>query len=136
MTQAACDVPIRDQTEHLTVLITTMGIISGVTVIFRLAFKLWARLGWSLDDWFILATSLSKASTTAMSIHGAVPNGLGRDIWTLSFNEIMSFGYYFFIMVVLYFLEVALLKTSILFFYLRIFPGVTTRRVLWASIGK
>lgn len=133
-TQASCGVPIRDKSPHLRALIIAIGIIAGVTVIFRLAFKQWARLGWSLDDWFILATGLTKASTTAISIYGTIPNGLGRDAWTLSFDAIMKFGYYFFIMVVIYFVEVALLKTSILFFYLRIFPGLLTRRVLCATL--
>ena len=73
-------------------------------------------------------------STSAISICGTIANGLGRDAWTLTPDTIINFGYYFFILVIIYFAEVALLKISILFFYLSIFPGVITRRVLWVTL--
>lgn len=134
-TEKACDVPIRDQTEHLNTITTGIGVVTGGIVIFRLAFKLWARLGWSLDDWFILATGLSAAPSTALTRLGAGKNGLGRDVWTLPFDTVVDFGYYFYIMAFLYFLEVTLLKVSILFFYMRIFPERRIRRVLWATLA-
>jgi hypothetical protein len=40
----------------------------------------------------------------------------------------------FFAAELLYFAELALVKISILFFYLRLFPGTTIRRVIYATI--
>lgn len=132
-TERACGVPIRDRSHYLNTVATVLAVLTGTVVVFRLGFKLWARLGWSLDDWFILATGISAAAGAAVTIHGTGANGLGRDVWTLPFDKIVSFGYYFYIIAFTYFLELTLLKMSILFFYMRIFPEPRIRRVLWAT---
>lgn len=101
----------------------------------RLGFKLFvAKTGLSLDDWFILITTLCGIPNTIISVHGITPNGLGKDVWTLEPDKITAFGLFFYVMEILYFAEVTLLKMSILFFYLRIFPTQGTRRVLWTTV--
>jgi len=40
----------------------------------------------------------------------------------------------FYVMEVLYFLQVCLLKLSLLLFYLRIFPATRTRKIVWGTI--
>lgn len=132
-TEQACQVPIRDRNAYLNTVTTAIGAVTGVFVIFRLAFKLWARLGWSLDDWFILATGVCAAAGAAISVQGTGANGLGRDVWTLPFETVYSFGYWFYMIAFTYFLELTLLKMSILFFYMRIFPEPRIRKVLWAT---
>ena len=106
----------------------------GVIIIFRLVYRLWAGLGWGLDDWFVLLTGLVSSPSIGIGIHGTIPNGLGRDVWTLSFDQITKFGFYFYIQAVLYFAEVSLLKMSILYFYLRIFPERKIRLVLYGTM--
>lgn len=133
VTATACDAPIRDKSESLNNVATVLGIISGVTVAFRLVFKFWTGMGVSMDDWTILLTVMVGAPNTAISIHGTVANGLGRDIWTLPFDMVTRFGYFFYIMEILYFAVLTVLKVSILFFYLRIFPDAKVRRVLWTT---
>lgn len=135
MTERACGVPLRDQSPHLIRTAIGIGTTTGCIVIFRLAFKLWAGLGWALDDWFILATGIATAPSIAIVVHGTGGNGLGRDVWTLPFDTVIDFGYYFWIMAWLYFLDLALLKISILCFYLRIFPDLMVRRVLWVTLA-
>jgi len=71
---------------------------------------------------------------SVLNVHGLTPNGLGKDIWTLTFKQITDFIHVFYIMEILYFVELALLKLSLLFFYLRVFPGTTIRRLIWATI--
>lgn len=115
---------------------TILGIITGVVVLGRLVFKLFVvKTGLTWDDWFILLATICGIPNTTIAIHGVVANGLGRDIWTLTDDKITKFGLFFYVMEVNYFLEVALLKTSILLFYLRIFPTTWTRRVLWATVA-
>jgi len=86
-----------------------------------------------MDDWFILITTIVGAVTKVIIVYGTLANGVGQDVWTLPFDMITRFGMYFYIMEVFYFAEVTLLKVSILFFYLRIFPEPRIRRVLWAT---
>lgn len=100
-----------------------------------MAFKSFvAKTGWSPDDWAILATTLSGVPNTVFGVHGTVANGLGRDVWTLEPDQITKFGMFFYMVEVFYFVTVALLKASILLFYLRIFPNTGTRRTLWATL--
>ncbi len=72
---------------------------------------------------------------TILVVHGTTANGLGRDIWTVPFDMITRFGMFFYIMEILYFIQVAVLKMSLLFFFLRIFPSPPVRRVLWATVA-
>lgn len=134
-TATTCHAPVRDRTQLLRNVTTILGVITGVFVIMRLSFKaVITRLGLATDDWLILATTLSGVPSTYIGIHGTTANGLGRDIWTLPYANITAFGLYFYVIEVLYFLQIALLKMSILFFYLRIFPSTGTRRVLWGTV--
>ncbi|KAK7703044.1 hypothetical protein SLS64_009315 [Diaporthe eres] len=101
----------------------------------RLGFKLFiAKTGLGLDDWFILATILVGVPSSVITSQGLVPNGLGRDIWTLKPQQITNVIHYFYFMAWLYFLQLALLKTSLLFFYLKIFPNKIVRWLLWGTL--
>lgn len=112
-----------------------MGVVSATVLLIRLGYKLFiAGVDLGLDDWLILATVLTGIPTTIITSLGSIPNGLGRDIWTLEPVEITNFTYYFYFMSWLYFLDLALLKISLLFFYLRIFPSRPIRILLWGTI--
>jgi hypothetical protein len=87
-----------------------------------------------LDDVFISIVLLSGIPSSVLSVHGLTSNGLGRDIWTVTFEQLTSFLHVFYAMEVLYFSHVALLKLSLLFFYLRVFPGPTLRKLIWGTI--
>lgn len=101
-----------------------------------MGYKLFIAKVWlGADDWFIVATIASGAPGTAITSLGTITNGLGRDVWTLTPHQITSFVYWFYHMEYLYFLNLVLLKMSLLFFYLRIFPNKKVRLLLWATIG-
>lgn len=111
------------------------GTISGVVVGIRLAYKLFvSREDVGLDDVFILVTLITGIPSSIINAYALTKYGLARDIWTLPFDHITQFGRYFYIMETLYFSQVFLLKLSILFFYLRIFPGRTVRFLLWGCV--
>lgn len=128
-----CNAPIRDESSEYIVLSNTMGIISGVIIVQRFAVKIWWELGLGLDDWFILITIVAGIPSSVLNVHGTAANGLGRDVWTLEPETITLFGKYFHVMAYLYFSQIMLLKLSLLFFYLRIFPSQGVRRTLWAT---
>lgn len=112
-----------------------MGIISALFVIQRIAYKLWARLDFGWDDWFCLMTIVSGVPSTIFNATWMPQNGMGRDVWTLSPDQITKFGKVFYIIEVLYFQQVTTLKLSLLFFYVRIFPSRPVRRLLWGTIA-
>ncbi|TWU76114.1 hypothetical protein ED733_007839 [Metarhizium rileyi] len=135
LTTEGCDAPVRDKNGIYIRVSDILGIISGLFIIQRFAFKLVAKQDFGLDDWFALATIISGAPSTIINTYGVGANGIGRDAWTLRFDQLYNFGKFFFIEEVLYFLQIALVKLSLLFFFLRIFPAPTVRRLLWGTIA-
>lgn len=111
-----------------------MGVITAAVVLLRFASKFVTGSTFWLDDYFIGITLVWGVPSTILSVRGLTPNGLGRDIWTVTFNQITDFGLVFYIMEVLYFGAVVLLKLSLLLFYLRVFPGTRLRQLLWGTV--
>lgn len=130
----ACNDPLHDKSALYTTVTDTLGIISGIFVIQRFGYKLWAKLDFGLDDWLCLATIVSGVPSTVLDTYGIASNGLGRDVWTVRYEQITDFGRSFFIVEVLYFFEVTTLKLSLLFFYIRIFPAKRSQRLLWGTV--
>lgn len=91
VSSTACGVPVRDGGTHYNIVSVTLGVISGATILMRLGFKLFiAKTGLGLDDWFILATILVGVPSSVITSEGLIPNGLGRDIWTLKPQQITN----------------------------------------------
>ncbi|KAM0258924.1 hypothetical protein ACHAQJ_003580 [Trichoderma viride] len=132
-TDAACGAPVRNKSPLFIDVTIVFGVISAFVVILRLGSKAFMNLGFGLDDWCILITLFCGVPSSCMNVLGTAGNGEGKDIWTLPFDMITRFGYFFWILEVLYFAQVMLLKITLLFFYLRIFPG-DARKVLWATV--
>ncbi|WZH50398.1 CFEM domain-containing protein [Fusarium acuminatum] len=86
-----------------------------------------------LDDLFTVLSFCCCVPSVAMTIQGTASHGLGRDIWTLDFDGITAFGFFFYLVGVFYFPLVSLLKMAVLFFYLRIFLGLA-HKLLWGTI--
>lgn len=135
LTSTACGDPIRDRSHNYIAVSSAFGIISAIFVIQRFAYKFWAKMDYGADDWFTLATIVNGVPVTVMNAYGIGPNGIGRDAWTLTGSQLTNFGRFFYIMEVIYFSEVALIKLALLFFYIRIFPTEGVRRILWATVA-
>lgn len=135
ITNTACNMPIRDRTAQYITTSNTLGIITGIFVMQRIAYKVWAGLDFGWDDFFCLFTTVSGIPITVINAHWLPQNGLGRDIWTLKPEQITEFGLCFYIIEALYFLLVGTLKLSLLFFYTRVFPSNGVRGLLWGTIG-
>lgn len=135
-TGTACGAPIRDRGPGLYATTAGLAALSGSAILGRLAFKYFlqkADLG--ADDWSLVATHVGGLPATITICQAAIPSGFGRDIWTLQFDQITNFLRYFFIIELDYFIVLALLKLSLLLFYMRIFPSKTFRRLMWATIA-
>ncbi|KIE01658.1 CFEM domain-containing protein, partial [Metarhizium majus ARSEF 297] len=133
LTSEGCNAPIRDKNAAYIRVSDVLGVISGLFIFQRFAFKLWAKQTFWWDDWFALATVICGSPSTVINAYGVGVNGIGQDAWTLSFDQLYNFGKFFYIMEVLYFFEIAMVKLSLLLFFLRIFPAPAVRRLLWGT---
>lgn len=135
VTATSCGAPIRDSSALYCTISTTLGVLSTALVLLRLGYKMFiTSMELGLDDCFVFITMLVGTPSSTINVLGLAANGLGKDVWTLRFNQITDFARYFYIMEVLYFAQITLLKLSLLFFYLRVFPGKPVRRVIWATV--
>ncbi|RGP79401.1 integral membrane [Fusarium longipes] len=129
-----CGAPIRNRQHEVLAMNNILGTVSGIFVLQRFATKLFFKLPLGLDDLFIGLSMIFAIPCITINSHGLIPNGMGRDIWTVEPDQITEFGKNFFIMAILYFILQTFLKLAMLFFYLRIFPTRGVRRTLWATV--
>ncbi|KAK4085145.1 uncharacterized protein Triagg1_135 [Trichoderma aggressivum f. europaeum] len=132
-TDTLCGVPVRNRTPDFANVTIVLGVVSGVVVLLRIGSKLFMRMGFALDDYAIIVTLFCGIPSSVMNVRGTGGNGEGKDIWTLPFDMITRFGVYFYVLEILYFAQVMLLKMTLLFFYLNIFPG-KARTLLWGTV--
>lgn len=133
-TETTCGAPVRSRSEMYSTISTTFGVASGVIVLLRIASKVFTEAQWGWDDTTVCIALVSGIPSSVMIPRGVIANGLGKDLWTLAPKQITDFLHFFYAVEVLYFAQVALLKLSLLFFYLRIFPGPSIKRVIQGTI--
>lgn len=134
VTQTTCNRPVRDKAKTYQIVSNTLVIIAALFIAQRFAFKLYARLEFGLDDWCTLGVLVAGIPSTVINAHYLTVNGIGRDIWTLTPEQITNFSLYFYIDEIVYLAEVSLAKLALLFFYMRIFPSKNIQRLLWGTI--
>lgn len=119
-----CGAPVRDKSTEYTVVTTVLMSLACIFVLVRLGYRqFFTATDLGLDDWFILLTLLNCVPSAVINVSMLSKYGLGKDIWTLTPDEITSFARGFFIITLLYFSEVFVLKLSMLFFYLVWLPS-------------
>jgi hypothetical protein len=132
----ACGSPIRDRGAAYNVMNLTLSIVTAVVFLLRFYFKLGiARSEFWLDDWFIIVAFFTAIPSVILNTRGLVANGMGRDVWTLDILTVTAFAKFFYIMEIMYFLHIPMLKASFLFFYLRIFPHSSIHNILWGTLA-
>lgn len=111
------------------------GVFTVIIVAARLIFRRFFTSNGILgpDDWIIFAAVLICIGGIFVNQLGLVAHGIGRDIWTLPPNKLPAFVMYFFIMEVIYLVEMPLIKLSLSLFYLYVFPGTSIRRLLMGT---
>jgi hypothetical protein len=130
-----CGAPYRNERQNLRVTNIVLGVVSAAFVIIRIVYKLGfsvSELGW--DDYLIVLTLLVGVPGTIITDLHTLPNGMGRDIWTVPFDQITEFTRWFYVMENLYFADLTLIKLTMLAFFLRIFPARNVRRTIWFTI--
>ncbi|PVI06287.1 hypothetical protein DM02DRAFT_638698 [Periconia macrospinosa] len=129
--ETLCGNPVRNRGQQFSALVITSIVLAFGFIIVRFTYRFLVG-NYDYDDWFVLAAFISSTLSAALSIFGTIANGLGRDVWTLEPNEVTNMLKYFYAIASLYFLQVALTKISLLFFYMRIFSDI--QRLLWSLL--
>ena len=129
-----CGAPVRDRSQKLVIVSNTMAVVSALFVIIRFGYKIFViKTDMGLDDWIILVAIISAVPSAYITANCTTVNGLGKDIWTLTPEQITDSIMYFYVLAVMYFAQTALVKLSITAFYMRIFPSRSTQRLLWGT---
>ncbi|KAK3399945.1 hypothetical protein B0T20DRAFT_350108 [Sordaria brevicollis] len=131
------DLPRDRGSTSLTTLTTTLGILSPLFVLARLLFRILthpsSRLG--VDDWIISVSIPLGIPYTILIAHTLSRAGIGRDVWTLTPDQITWFLKVFYVLIEYYVVLMAYVKLPFLFMYLRIFgESARIKRVLWGTI--
>lgn len=117
-------------------LVFIAGSITVTIVIARLVYKQFfthkKRL--EMQDWAILIAAIPAIACIGLTSGGLTAHGLGRDIWAVPEADLLYFGSYFYAAQILYVTIIAILKLSLCFFYLNVFPCRITHRILWATV--
>ncbi|KAI0470389.1 hypothetical protein GGR56DRAFT_668240 [Xylariaceae sp. FL0804] len=136
LTQTACGAPVRNMTTEYVVISIVMFAAAALVVLARVLYAQFFRdTGLGLDDVFVIATLILCVPSIWLNISVLAGNGLGRDTWTLTPEQITRFAQGFYINTIMYFFCLFVGKLALLFFYLRIFPGITIRRLLWGTVA-
>ncbi|PVH76144.1 hypothetical protein DL98DRAFT_465509 [Cadophora sp. DSE1049] len=134
ITHTLCEDPIRDKRNFYNILSNVFGVSSGVAVVLRFYSRWKSAQEFWYDDYSIIAVMVLGIPSSVMNVQGLTYNGLGLDIWRVGFRQITDFIHVFFAMELLYFSQIGAVKLSILFFYLRLFPGPSIRKWTWGTI--
>lgn len=130
----SCNAPVRDKTNRFRIVNATLGIISALCVLLRIGYKAFVTVyDLGMDDYFIILTLITGIPGTIINDVGTMANGLGKDIWTLEYQQITDFIRWFYALEIIYFASIALLKVSLLCFYHHIFPGIKIRKVIMGT---
>ncbi|KAL4745346.1 hypothetical protein BDW72DRAFT_208267 [Aspergillus terricola var. indicus] len=116
---STCQYPASENTFTFPIVNIVGIVVAIVSVTLRGTYRILAgQLG--LDDYTIFA---------------ALTHGLGKNIWTVPFSDISETLKLFFIEEVLYTICTALIKLSMLFLYLRLFPNAILRTAVLVSLA-
>ncbi|TLD23792.1 hypothetical protein PspLS_06961 [Pyricularia sp. CBS 133598] len=138
VSKVTCGETPRDEGWYYRIIVLVFSPIACLLAAIRLLSK-GLVMGWhqmGLDDFFIgvvIVTGIIPA--TIVTLNGTIPYGLGVDIWAVPVDHIYQFLKFHFIVTIIFFFQVGMLKLSLLFFLLRIFLDRTVKRLLWATIA-
>ncbi|KAI6333499.1 hypothetical protein MCOR29_001067 [Pyricularia oryzae] len=133
-----CGETPRDEGWYYRIIVLVFSPIACVLAAIRVLSKAFV-MGWNqlgLDDLcitIVIVTGIIPA--TIVTLNGTIPNGLGVDIWAVPVDHIYQFLKFHFIVTIIFFFQVGMLKLALLFFLIRIFLDRTVKRLLWATVA-
>ncbi|KAH7362582.1 hypothetical protein B0T11DRAFT_318237 [Plectosphaerella cucumerina] len=133
-TSIICDLPVRNISNAIRIFVIAATVFASCIIGLRVLVKakgLAGGVGW--DDWSIVI-AVGVTMVASIGQYMAAHFGLGRDSWTLTPDARVWVYKSFYIAAIGYKLANAWARTSLLFFYLRIFWASHFRLVVYALI--
>ncbi|KAH7233440.1 hypothetical protein BKA59DRAFT_504339 [Fusarium tricinctum] len=130
-----CNIPSGDHRQEYRVVIITFTALSFLCVVLRVAARFFVKTSWGADDTWAVITFLIIVPATAFVLF-AIDCGFGS-LAAIYRDGNQNYGRLFkslFLWQILFISGLGAVKTSILFFYLRIFPSEKFRKVVWVTI--
>ncbi|KAL4916728.1 hypothetical protein BDW62DRAFT_218554 [Aspergillus aurantiobrunneus] len=130
---STCQYPASENTTTFPIINIVGVIVAIISTALRVTNRLLAgQVG--LDDHTIIGALLVAVAISGVGFPLRT-HGLGQNIWTVPFNDISETMKLFFIEEVLYVICISLIKCSMLFLYLRLFPNKPLRLAIHVAIG-
>ncbi|KAK2065203.1 hypothetical protein LY76DRAFT_499850, partial [Colletotrichum caudatum] len=130
-----CGNPVRDRSSTYALLTWVVLGLSTSVVAARLAYNFFASTEFGLDDLFTFLAYLAVVPSFVINLVGLVPAGIGKDLWTLTPGQIENFGFWFYLLEPMYFVQLGLVKMALLCFYMRVFDRTVIRKTLWGTVA-
>ncbi|EED17823.1 integral membrane protein, putative [Talaromyces stipitatus ATCC 10500] len=136
VTSTLCGAPVRDRTS----IVSNAGIIGGVVAVFFYILRMLSRVPQfgggtlGLDD-AVMTLVVALAIALAALSDVLAKHGLGKDMWTVPFDDITYILYIYYFDEDIYLSILPLTKISILLFYLRVFPQRYFRNAAYVAIA-
>ncbi|KAK0113101.1 hypothetical protein ONS95_014805 [Cadophora gregata] len=127
ITESICSRPIRDRTNTVSVTAIVGVSLALLALLLRLLSRIKSRRP-GMDDWTMIIAMGFVIPLSAMAVTLA-NHGLGKDIWSVQFENITHILYIFYFSEVLYLGSSMMIRVSMLCLYLRIFPHGILRRI-------
>ncbi|KAI0433528.1 50S ribosomal protein L36e [Xylaria sp. FL1042] len=132
-TETLCGAEVRDITAVTPIITAVSGILAIIAVIMRV-FDALPNRSLQPADLCAIAALLTGIPLGVLELIMSTL-GFGKDIWTLTPYRITHIVRFTWVTEILYFLLLALTKTSLLFFYLRVFPSPRFQRLCYVTMG-
>ncbi|KAK1977071.1 integral membrane protein [Colletotrichum cereale] len=129
-TYTQCGIPSRDETTKIRWVSGVVTVCASVFMAMRLTTKVAKLSAWGPDDTVAVVAFVIIIAVYSQSFY-FTGVGLGKEIWTLHDYEITLFLKLLLVLEFVYLVGLAVIKASILFFFLKIFPDRRFRRILW-----
>jgi hypothetical protein len=102
-TSTLCHAPIRDTSETVRVTNIVLAVVAAFCALSRIIYKAVFSVGeLGYDDYSVFVVTLAGVPSVIVIDRGIVPNGLGRDVWTVPFDNVTNFVKYLYVLEALY----------------------------------
>ncbi|KAM0158156.1 hypothetical protein ACHAQE_001947 [Botrytis cinerea] len=134
VTETMCSAPVRDRRKDG----EYIGVIGGCVALLAFFGRLLATAlkvrQWGMDDWAMCAVVALATPPTVFSVILA-NNGLGKDMWTLTADEITNVLFYYILGECFYLAAMAMTKVTFCLLFLRVFREKPFIYYVWGTLG-
>ncbi|KAL0942488.1 CFEM domain-containing protein [Colletotrichum truncatum] len=134
ITRTVCGMPMADHRNEARATSLALFVLATVFFVLRIVVKTLRIAPWGTDD-TLLVIAYAFLIPFVVLVQYMIPQGLGLDIWALNESQITHFLRYLLIVQTDYIFVLAIVKASILFFFLKIFPDHTFRITVWLTLA-